>query len=121
LLASWREVGWRKGDHWVDIAGNFTPGGVFSVKGTKEVAYAVFNALTDPENGSNKRVRTGRVGLATDEGSSPRAPPTSTGTRPRPVLAVPTATMMSCTKSGQAGPGVAVVAPESFVREVHLG
>jgi hypothetical protein len=71
LLASLREVGWRKGDHWVDIAGNFTPGGVFSVKGTKEVAYAVFNALTDPENGSNKRVRTG---LATDEGSSPRAP-----------------------------------------------
>ena len=30
---------------------------MFSVKGTKEVAYAVFNALTDPENGSFRRVR----------------------------------------------------------------
>ena len=57
LLASLREVDWRKGDHWLGIAGNFTPGGVFSVKGTKEVAYAVFNALTDPANGSYNRVR----------------------------------------------------------------
>ena len=114
------EVDWRKGDHWVDIAGNFTPGGVFSVKGTKEVAYAVFNALTDPENGSNKRVRTGRVWPPTTAARRAHQP-TSTGTRPRPVLAVPTATMMSCAKSGQAGLGVAVVAPESFVREVHLG
>ena len=57
LLDSLRAVDWRKGDHWVGIAGNFTPGGVFSVKGTKEVAYAVFNALTDPANSSYKRVR----------------------------------------------------------------
>jgi hypothetical protein len=57
LLDSLRSVDWQKGDHWVGIAGNFTPGGIFSVKGTKEVAYAVFNALTDPANSSYKRVR----------------------------------------------------------------
>jgi hypothetical protein len=67
MLASLREVDWRKGDHWVGIAGNFTPGGVFSVKGTKEVAYAVFNALTDRENSSYKRVRTGHAARATYE------------------------------------------------------
>lgn len=57
MLDSLREVNWTKGDHWLGIAGNFTSGGVFSVKGTKEVAYAVFNALTDRENGSFRRVR----------------------------------------------------------------
>lgn len=57
MLASLRQINWRKGDHWLGIAGNFTPGGVFSVKGTKEVAYAVFNALTDRENGSYNRIR----------------------------------------------------------------
>jgi DNA sulfur modification protein DndB len=57
LLDSLREVDWSKGDHWLGIAGNFTPGGVFSVKGTKEVAYAVFNALTDPANGGYGRIR----------------------------------------------------------------
>jgi DNA sulfur modification protein DndB len=57
LLDSLREVDWSKEDHWVGIAGNFTPGGVFSVKGTKEVAYAVFNALTDPANGGYSRIR----------------------------------------------------------------
>jgi DNA sulfur modification protein DndB len=57
LLDSLREVDWSKGEHWLGIAGNFTPGGVFSVKGTKEVAYAVFNALTDPANGGYNRIR----------------------------------------------------------------
>lgn len=59
LLDSLRSVDWSKGEHWVGIAGNFTPSGVFSVKGTKEVSYAVFNALTDRENGSYQRVRAG--------------------------------------------------------------
>lgn len=59
MLDSLRDVNWAKGDHWLGIAGNFTAGGVFSVKGTKEVAYAVFNALTDRENGSFRRVRSG--------------------------------------------------------------
>ena len=63
LLESLREVDWRKGDHWLGIAGNFTPNGVFSVKGTKEVAYSVFNALTDPANGGYARIRhTARAG-----------------------------------------------------------
>jgi DNA sulfur modification protein DndB len=57
LLDSLRSVDWHKGDHWLGIAGNYTPGGVFSVKGTKEVAYAVFNALTDPANGGYDRIR----------------------------------------------------------------
>jgi DNA sulfur modification protein DndB len=57
MLDSLREVNWTKGDQWLGIAGNFTPAGVFSVKGTKEVAYSVFNALTDPANGSYSRVR----------------------------------------------------------------
>jgi hypothetical protein len=57
LLDSLRTVDWRKGDHWLGIAGNYTSGGVFSVKGTKEVAYAVFNALTDPANGGYARIR----------------------------------------------------------------
>lgn len=70
LLDSLREVNWTKGDHWLGIAGNFTPAGVFSVKGTKEVAYAVFNALTDPENGSYARVRSSEHDV-----SSPRSYP----------------------------------------------
>jgi hypothetical protein len=37
LLASLRGVGWSRGEHRVDIAGNYTPSGVASVKGTKEV------------------------------------------------------------------------------------
>lgn len=57
LLESLRAVNWEKGDHWLGIAGNYTSSGVFSVKGTKEVSYAVFNALTDRENGSFSRVR----------------------------------------------------------------
>ena len=57
MVDSLREVNWTKGDHWLGIAGNFTASGVFSVKGTKEVAYAVFNALTDRENGSFRRIR----------------------------------------------------------------
>jgi hypothetical protein len=57
LLEHLRDVDWSKGDHWFGIAGNRTPTGVFSVKGTKEVAYAVFNALTDEKNGGYRRVR----------------------------------------------------------------
>jgi DNA-sulfur modification-associated len=59
LLDSLRQVDWKKGDHWIGIAGAPTSTGVFSVKGTKEVAYAVFNALTDPDNGSYARIRPG--------------------------------------------------------------
>jgi DNA-sulfur modification-associated len=57
LLNMLRPVNWAKGEHWLGIAGNYTPTGLFSVKGTKEVAYAVFNALTDLDNGSYARIR----------------------------------------------------------------
>jgi DNA sulfur modification protein DndB len=71
LLDSLREVDWHKGEHWLGIAGNFTPGGVFSVKGTKEVAYAVFNALTDPANGGYSRIRrTSRRDTEPERGAS---------------------------------------------------
>jgi DNA sulfur modification protein DndB len=57
LLNSLRDVDWHKGEHWQGIAGRFTPKGVFSVSGTKEVGYAVFNALADPANPSYSTVR----------------------------------------------------------------
>lgn len=56
MLRGLAQVDWTKGDHWVGIAGNFTLSGVFSVKGTKEVAYAVFNALTDTDNGGYHQI-----------------------------------------------------------------
>ena len=58
LLRSLRQVDWSKDAHWVGIAGNFTASGVFSVKGTKEVAYAVYNALTDFENAGYGQIHT---------------------------------------------------------------
>jgi hypothetical protein len=72
-------VDWSKGDHWLGIAGNYTPSGVFSVKGTKEVAYAVFNALTDPANGGYDRIR-----HAPRRGDEPE-----TGAQPFPVESNP--------------------------------
>ena len=74
LLKSLREVDWRKGNHWLGIAGNFTPSGVFSVKGTKEVAYSVFNALTDPANGGYARIRHTTHGAGEPETAIQSAP-----------------------------------------------
>jgi DNA sulfur modification protein DndB len=56
-LESLRKVDWSKGEHWSGIAGKFTATGRFSVGGTKEVAYAVYNVLTDPSNPGYNRVR----------------------------------------------------------------
>jgi hypothetical protein len=58
MLVSLTGVDWTKGERWLGIAGNFTAAGVFSVKGTKEVAYAVFNALTDESNPGYSQIRT---------------------------------------------------------------
>jgi hypothetical protein len=75
LLDSLRDVDWSKGDHWLGIAGNRTPAGVFSVKGTKEVAYAVYNALSDPDSNSYSRVRRHHIpsspGWSTEQESNP--------------------------------------------------
>lgn len=57
LLTMLKDVDWSKGEHWSGIAGNITSRGVFSVKGTKEVAYAVHTALTDPTSASYQAVR----------------------------------------------------------------
>jgi DNA-sulfur modification-associated len=57
LLASLQEVDWKKGEHWAGIAGKFTTRGTFSVGGTKEVAYSVYNVLSQPENPGFSRVR----------------------------------------------------------------
>lgn len=51
------EVDWSRDQTWQGIAGDFTPRGVFSVKGTKEVSYAVYNALSDPTSSSYERIR----------------------------------------------------------------
>ena len=80
LLDSLREVDWSKGEHWLGIAGNFTPGGVFSVKGTKEVAYAVFNALTDPANGGYNRIRP--ASRRSTESAADTQPPAPAPVRP---------------------------------------
>jgi DNA sulfur modification protein DndB len=56
MLHDLRRVDWSKGDHWLGIAGNYTSTGMFSVKGTKEVAYAVYNALTDQDNAGYHQV-----------------------------------------------------------------
>lgn len=57
LLDKLRAVRWEKGPHWVGIAGKMTAGGKFSVGGTKEVAYQVYNALSDATDPGYAKVR----------------------------------------------------------------
>lgn len=57
MLDDLQSIDWKKGQHWVGVAGGYTASGTFSVKGTKEVAYAVYNALTDPNNGGYQQIR----------------------------------------------------------------
>ncbi len=57
LLEGLRDVDWRRGKHWEGIAGKFTPNGVFSVGGSKETAYAVYDALADSTSPAYARVR----------------------------------------------------------------
>ena len=56
MLRGLSRVDWTKDEHWLGIAGNYTSTGAFSVKGTKEVAYAVYNALTDQDNPGYEQV-----------------------------------------------------------------
>ena len=51
-----RGVDWDRGGHWEGIAGKLNPKGTFSVAGSKETAYAIYTALTDPESLGYKRV-----------------------------------------------------------------
>ena len=68
LIESLRQVNWRRDKHWEGIAGKFTPKGVFSIGGSKETAYAVYEALADSTSGSYSKVRTPPVsaGLAAE-------------------------------------------------------
>jgi DNA sulfur modification protein DndB len=57
LFHTLKPVNWRKGPQWVGVAGNYTASGVFSTKGTKEVAYAVHTALSDPSSATYSKIR----------------------------------------------------------------
>jgi DGQHR domain-containing protein len=58
LVRKLKTVDWRRGKHWEGIAGKFTPKGTFSVGGSKETAYAVYEALNDETSPGYVTVRT---------------------------------------------------------------
>jgi len=58
LVRKLRTVDWRRSKHWEGIAGKFTPKGTFSVGGSKETAYAVYEALNDETSPGYVSVRT---------------------------------------------------------------
>ena len=58
LIRKLRTVDWRRSKHWEGIAGKFTPKGTFSVGGSKETAYAVYEALNDETSSGYVSVRT---------------------------------------------------------------
>ena len=58
LIRKLRSVDWRRGKHWEGIAGKFTPKGAFSVGGSKETAYAVYEALNDETSPGYVSIRT---------------------------------------------------------------
>lgn len=64
LLGKLGSVRWEKGPHWVGIAGKMTPSGAFSVGGTKEVAYQVHGALSDPTDPGYTRIRKPNINAA---------------------------------------------------------
>ncbi len=85
LLDDLRRVDWSKGEHWNGIAGGYTANGIFSVKGTKEVAYSVYNALADPHSPAYARVRHLNTSLPTAE---PELSSAAAGRRSTDVVAV---------------------------------
>ncbi|WMT89185.1 DNA sulfur modification protein DndB [Pelagibacterium sp. H642] len=66
LIASLQDVDWRRGKHWEGIAGKFTPRGVFSVGGSKETSYAVYDALADKQSPAYSQVRKSTSGVAAE-------------------------------------------------------
>ncbi len=88
LVTDLATVDWQKGPRWAGIAGGYTASGVFSVKGTKEVAYAVYNALTDPDNtgyGQIRRDLDAVTGALPAEASDSSAPAGAAPPRPAPA------------------------------------
>lgn len=67
LISKLREVDWRRGKHWEGIAGKFTPKGAFSVGGSKETSYAVYDALSDDTSVGYRRVRAPSADFAAAE------------------------------------------------------
>ena len=57
LVHTLRSVNWTRDKTWEGIAGKFTPKGAFSLGGSKETAYAVYAALSDPTSPGYARVR----------------------------------------------------------------
>ena len=57
LVRTLTAVNWARDKTWEGIAGKFTPKGVFSLGGSKETAYAVYAALSDPNSAGYARVR----------------------------------------------------------------
>jgi DNA sulfur modification protein DndB len=66
LVRRLKTVDWRRGKHWEGIAGKFTPKGAFSVGGSKETAYAVYEALNDETCSGFVAVRTSVTAQAAD-------------------------------------------------------
>jgi DNA sulfur modification protein DndB len=58
LVLGLTTVNWGRDKTWEGIAGKFTPNGAFSLGGSKETAYAVYAALSDPTSPGYARVRT---------------------------------------------------------------
>lgn len=58
LVRKLRTVDWRRSKHWEGIAGKFNPKGTLSVGGSKETAYAVYEALNDETSPGYVSVRT---------------------------------------------------------------
>jgi DNA sulfur modification protein DndB len=57
LIDDLKTIKWQKDQRWDGIAGKLTPKGRFAVAGSKEVAYAVYRALTDSSDEGYARVR----------------------------------------------------------------
>ncbi len=57
LVKTLAGVNWARDKTWEGIAGKFTPKGAFSLGGSKETAYAVYAALTDPSAPGYARIR----------------------------------------------------------------
>jgi DGQHR domain-containing protein len=57
LVRKLRTVDWTRGKHWEGIAGKYTPKGKFSVGGSKETAYAVYEALNDETSPGYLKIR----------------------------------------------------------------
>jgi DNA sulfur modification protein DndB len=57
IAATLSNVNWERSKRWEGIAGKFTPKGAFSVGGAKETAYAVYSALSDPNDLGYTRIR----------------------------------------------------------------